>query len=258
MTPTNGMTNATAAENITQLSPAAIIGVWAAATAPMGIGAWVIAPQIKDSLGDQGLLKALVITLTAGLVWQFVLAVTLVAIEQRSARWSTVREALWLRAPRNAKTGRRGGRLWWIVVPFVFLFAAGEMVPSLPHPDARDFGVIIESDAGQAFLSGNWKWFVIVMVMFIFNTMLGEELLFRGYLLPRMEGAFGDKAWVANGVLFGLYHVHVPWVIPAVLLIDTFALAYSSQRYRSAWIGIIVHSAQTLVLGGLLLALVLK
>lgn len=27
--------------------------------------------------------------------------------------------------------------------------------------------------------------------MFLFNTALGEELLFRGYLLPRMNGAFG-------------------------------------------------------------------
>ena len=53
------------------------------------------------------------------------------------------------------------------------------------------------------------------------------------------------------------YHLHVPWVIPATLLIDTFAIAYPTQRYRSAWIGIIVHSAQSVVLTITLLALVL-
>jgi hypothetical protein len=48
--------------------------------------------------------------------------------------------------------------------------------------------------------------------------LLGEELLFRGYLLPRMNGVFGRRDWLANGVLFAAYHLHVPWVMPAALL----------------------------------------
>lgn len=35
-----------------------------------------------------------------------------------------------------------------------------------------------------------------------------------------------------------------------------FILAYPTKRYRSAWIGIAVHSAQSVVLGILLLTLV--
>jgi uncharacterized protein len=91
----------------------------------------------------------------------------------------------------------------------------------------------------------------------VFNTVLGEELLFRGVLLPRMQGAFGRFDWVANGFLFALYHLHMPWVIPSSL-VDTFALAYPSRRYRSALMGIIVHSSQSVLLLALLLALVLK
>jgi membrane protease YdiL (CAAX protease family) len=93
------------------------------------------------------------------------------------------------------------------------------------------------------------------MTLLIFNTVLGEELLFRGLLLPRMNGAFGHRDWVVNGVLFAAYHLHVPWVIPAGLL-DTLFLAYPTKRYRSAWIGIVVHSAQTVVFAVLLLTLV--
>jgi membrane protease YdiL (CAAX protease family) len=85
-----------------------------------------------------------------------------------------------------------------------------------------------------------------------------EELLFRGLLLPRMQGAFGRWDWVANGFLFAGYHLHLPWVIPATLLVDTFAMAYPSRRYRSALIGIIVHSSQSVVFLALLLFLVLK
>jgi hypothetical protein len=45
--------------------------------------------------------------------------------------------------------------------------------------------------------------------------------------------------------------------LPATLLFDTFAIAYPSKRYQSAWIGIAVHSAQSLFFGLILLALVL-
>jgi membrane protease YdiL (CAAX protease family) len=92
--------------------------------------------------------------------------------------------------------------------------------------------------------------------MWIFNTVLGEELLFRGLLLPRMNGAFGRGDWVANGVLFAFYHLHVPWTIP-VNLLDTFLLSYPTKRYRSAWLGIAVHSVQSLFFAVVVLGLVL-
>ena len=87
--------------------------------------------------------------------------------------------------------------------------------------------------------------------------MLGEELLFRGFLLPRMNGAFGDRDWIANGVLFAGYHLHEPWVILPSVVVDTFVLAYPAKRYRSAWISIAVHSAQSVMFTIILLALVL-
>jgi uncharacterized protein len=91
--------------------------------------------------------------------------------------------------------------------------------------------------------------------LLLFNTVLGEELLFRGFLLPRMNGAFGRGDWLANGVLFALYHLHEPWEMPSAFL-DTFIYAYPTKRYRSAWIGIAVHSASSVFLGIVILTLV--
>jgi len=95
----------------------------------------------------------------------------------------------------------------------------------------------------------------LLLVNFVFNTVIGEELLFRGFLLPRMNRAFGRGDWVANGLLFTGYHLHVPWAMPGTLL-DTFFIAYPTKRFRSAWIGIAVHSAQSVVLALLILTLV--
>jgi membrane protease YdiL (CAAX protease family) len=40
-------------------------------------------------------------------------------------------------------------------------------------------------------MRGNWGWYALLLVLWVFNTVLGEELLFRGLLLPRMNGVFG-------------------------------------------------------------------
>jgi membrane protease YdiL (CAAX protease family) len=238
---------------VTQYSRRSIYAIWAAAALPMGALAWIVAPAFAGN-GDGSLFRHLLVLLTAGLVWQFVLVVGLVGYEQRSLRWSRLREALWLKRPRNPRTGRVGGRLWLIVIPLILGLALEELV-SFPGPINRNLGEFLSSDAGKAMFDGSWGWFGLLMTMFVFNTVLGEELLFRGVLLPRMQGAFGDRDWMANGVLFATYHLHIPWVIPTALL-DTFLLSYPTKRYQSAWIGIIVHSAQSVVIALLVLTLV--
>ena len=168
-----------------------------------------------------------------------------------------MKDALWLQSPRSPRTGRVGGWLWLVLIPATLLFATEEFIPTLPPVAGHDFAVFVGSEAGREFFTGNWAWFALITVLAVFNTVLGEELLFRGLLLPRMRGALGRWDWVANGVLFAFYHLHTPWVIPSAL-VDTFALAYPSRRYRSALIGIIVHSSQSVFFLGLLLAIVLQ
>lgn len=234
----------------------AILAVWAAAAVPMGLLAWVVAPRVASSIGGGSpLTRALLILLTVGLVWQFVLVVGLVWHEQRTLRWSVVREALWLRSPRSPRSGRVGGKTWLVLIPLVFAFAAEELLPVLGHPASRDLGQFLSSHAGHTFLHGSWGWFALIVMLELFNTVLGEELLFRGFLLPRMNGSFGRFDWLTNGVLFAVYHLHVPWMIPNVLF-DSLTLAYPTKRYRSAWMGIAVHSAQSVFFLIAVLALV--
>jgi membrane protease YdiL (CAAX protease family) len=245
---------------VKQYSAAQILGVWAAAAIPMGVLAWIVAPALKDHLSGAGnvpMMKALVLLLTAGMVWQFVLVAALVWHEQGTFRWPVVRDALWLRAPRSPATGKTGGRLWLILIPLIALFGVEAMLPQVGAPTNRDLGKFLDSHVGHTFMSGNWGWFGLILVLFVFNTVLGEELLFRGLLLPRMNRVFGRGDWVANGVLFAGYHLATPWMMPATLLIDTFAIAYPVRRYQSAWIGIVVHSAQSVFIGAILLTLVI-
>jgi uncharacterized protein len=243
-------------EAVRQYSLAQILGVWAAAAVPMGVLAWVVAPWLRDQLGgDDPFAQALLICITAGLVWQFVLVMILVRRELGGLQWSRVRDALWLRAPRNPKTGRVGGRVWWWVLLFIFIFALEDALPAVPGPSVREFADFLDSDRGEDFFRGAWGWFAVIVALAVFNTVLGEELLFRGLLLPRMQAVFGRGEFVANGALFAVYHLHQPWVIPTVL-VDIIALAYPSRRFQSAWMGIIVHSVQSVVVIIVVLTLV--
>jgi CAAX protease family protein len=108
---------------VRQYSLAQILAVWAAAAIPMAVLAWVVAPLLGALLGGEtGFIKALLLCITAGLIWQFVLTLILVRREQGTLRFSRVRNALWLLSPRDPRSGRVGGRVWLWVIPFVLLF----------------------------------------------------------------------------------------------------------------------------------------
>ena len=257
MSATAEATTRTATVVLRQYSRAQVLRLWLAATIPMGVLSWVVAPLLANALGGPAeLARTLIPCLTAGLLWIAVLSIWVVWREQRTLRWPVLREALRLRAPVSPRTGRRGGRVWWVAMPLVLLFGAEQLVPGLPTPGNRDLGELLGSHAGHTMLHGSWGWFALIAVMAVLNTVVGEELFFRGVLLPRMQGAFGRGDWAANGVLFALYHVHVPWMIPSVLM-DMFVLAYPARRYRSTLLSIVVHSSQSVVLLLLTLGVVL-
>jgi hypothetical protein len=112
--------------------------------------------KCQDRLSGEGNLpfvKALLNCITAGLIWQFILAMALVGREQRTLRWSVPREALWLRSPRSPRSGRVGGRVWLVLIPLIVAFAAEELI-SLPGPAGQDIASFLESDSGRSFSMG--------------------------------------------------------------------------------------------------------
>ena len=255
-----------------QYSLTQILSIWAAAAIPMAVLGWVATPLVGDRIdlgvGDENreaFTRAGFITL--GLIWQFVLAMILIRRDEGDLRWSTIRRRCWLNAPRDPQTGQTRPKLWWWLVPLVLGVGLLQFIPLhqlwetlfpfLDEPDKYSFAKLMESEERKAALEGAWQLVALFVVMGLFNTVIGEELLFRGVLLPKMRGAFGRFDWVANGVLFGLYHLHQPWSIFSSIVDGVFLYALPSRRFRSAWFGIIVHSMQTIVFIFLALGLVL-
>ena len=65
---------------------------------------------------------------------------------------------------------------------------------------------------------GAWWLLGVMLVSHIFNYFLGEEFLWHGVLLPKMQGVFGKYYWVANSVLFRFYHLHKPWELTSIIV----------------------------------------
>jgi membrane protease YdiL (CAAX protease family) len=245
-------------ESVRQYTLAQIAAIWAAATIPMAVLAWIVAPWLSHRLGGREPLgEALLILLNLGLIWILVLTLILVRREQGSLRWSNVRDALWLRAPRDPKTRKVGGKVWWWVLPFALLAAALEALPINPGgPLPRDFPNFITTDRAEHFFQGAWGWFALAVMVALLSPLV-EELFFRGLLLPRMRAVFRRGDWVANGAIFTAYHLHEPWVMPTTLLTGVFTQAYPAKRFRSIWISIITHTLPSFLMIGVVLALVL-
>jgi membrane protease YdiL (CAAX protease family) len=90
-------------------------------------------------------------------------------------------------------------------------------------------------------LSGNILFLIVALVFrsFIFNI-LGEELYYRGVLLPKMKGVFGRWAWVANGILFAGKHAALFWMIPTLIPVGL-GLAYYFGPLGSLPLAILAH-----------------
>lgn len=245
-----------------------IIGIWLAGGALLWFFAWVIHPAMSQGLlaMDRGLLWIKLIII--GLVWQFVLSMLILYREEGNIRISTIRRRFWLNDPVSPKTGQKDNRLWWLLIPLILLVVALELglapflnglwtklFPFLAEPQSRSLEALFAPEM-QARWIGAWDFFALFVIMSIFNNFLGEEFLFRGVLLPKMKGVFGRWDWVANGVVFGLYHLHMPWSIPGNIVFG-WLMAFIAKRYRSNWFPIILHNGQAVYFLFLILGLVL-
>ena len=237
-----------------QYSLLTILGIWAAVTVPMGLLAFVAAPAlIAQSTLKAGLVFWML--MVVGMVWQFIVSVAVLRIELGTLRWSAVKERLWLNRPRHPKTGQPLRRLWWMAIPAIAANTLiGTLVAGLDDAWISALLGIVPAEViepsytdiaglNDPALQGQWWILGLALVSAAFNYVLGEELLFRGILLPRMAGVFGRWDWVANTVLFGLYHVHKFWYWPSLIL-GSLGIAWASKRYRSMWMGVAVHGVE--------------
>jgi membrane protease YdiL (CAAX protease family) len=153
------------------------------------------------------------------------------------------------------------GKSWfWVIGLFLFgvavmlgLSFTGKWLASIPLLAPADYfppeiNPLKEPIPGLFFgteVHGQWGYALVYFIGWVFNI-LGEELLWRGYLLPRQEASYGRWAWVVHGLLWTLWHVFWKWNLLNLLPI-TLSIAYVGQKTKNTLIPILVHGAVNFV-----------
>lgn len=134
---------------------------------------------------------------------------------------------------------------WWqyLVWPILIFFVIGAIFTVLKPVDAflqeKLFFWMPDLNSG---LDGNYSRTILIvtytlsLVANVFLAPLVEELYFRGYLLPRMQGRF---AILLHSFLFAAIHVFTPWMVITRTL-GLLPLVFGVKK-KNIYVGMIVH-----------------
>lgn len=152
----------------------------------------------------------------------------------------------------------RSGRAWGVALlvlagAFALSMAAGPLnatlartpgfVPPSWWPPASNPLVEVNGAADvypDVALDGNVLFVFLYFVITLVFNVFGEEIYYRGYLLPRMHGVFGRWAWVANGIGFTLKHLYQRWMYPGIL-VGGLAFAFAAGPLGSLPLAMAYH-----------------
>jgi membrane protease YdiL (CAAX protease family) len=249
--------------DVNHYSAKRLFGIWALVTLPVALLAWGTIPFLSRYPTVAPILYWLLMTI--GMGWVGLVALWAVRREEKNLSWKTLSSRIWLQPPPSDVGKPRRPVRWFltrfvtlifcIVVSFVGLLILLTMlltvhtfvafkVPSLRHAlwFWPSYANILELVSPR--YAGHWWLPAAVMALWFISSLIAEELLFRGVLLPRMQRRFGRWDWPLNGLMYAAYSIFQPWMVP-VRLLDTLALAMPVRLFRSLRMGLIVRGVST-------------
>ena len=123
--------------------------------------------------------------------------------------------------------------LFWFLT---FIIINGVTSNFLSRPDYLQYE---ESTWFNLAIKGNY-FIAIFSILFLILNVYGEELFWRGYMMPRLEKEYGENTWKVNGILWVLFHIPVFYLLPAIAP-GAILLVYLVQRSRNTNVGVIGH-----------------
>ena len=91
-------------------------------------------------------------------------------------------------------------------------------------------------------LTAGRYWILLLWLPYWLLNIMGEEVLWRGALLPRQEIVFGKFTWLVHGFFWGIFHIGFGWQLLVSLLPILFIQSFVVQRRKNSWTGIIIHA----------------
>jgi membrane protease YdiL (CAAX protease family) len=190
----------------------------------LAAGVWIVWPALMAAGMPRGVSNAVVfITFNSLLI---VAALVAYALEGNPFTWRAFIARNRLQLPdRN---------IWlWALGGFLVAGVLALTVNSLTVSAFNLIGVKLP-DQSSGLIS------IPLLALVLLTNIVGEELWWRGYILPRQELAHGKFAWLVQGLMWACFHAFKPWAIPAMLIFCQIE-PFIAQRTRNNWPPMIIH-----------------
>jgi len=132
-----------------------------------------------------------------------------------------------------------GGDIAWAIGGLLMISIASVLILALARhldPNFRPSPEFLRQPPG-------WHaWVFVAWIPLFVTNIVGEELCWRGYVLPRQEAALGSAAWLLNGIMWCLFHWSFGWSVMLMLLPIALLLPWIVQRRGNTWVGIMIHA----------------
>jgi len=94
----------------------------------------------------------------------------------------------------------------------------------------------------KAWTEGHLWMFALWAVYWPFNI-LGENIVWRGVILPRMERKVGKFAWLLNAFFWGVFHLAFGIGNLIILLPTLIVVPFIAQRTHNTWTAVMLHAS---------------
>ena len=85
-------------------------------------------------------------------------------------------------------------------------------------------------------------WYLLLWFPYWILNIMGEEILWRGVILPRQEEIFGNRTWLLHGAFWGIFHLAFGLQLLVTLLPILFVQSFIVQRQKNSWTGVLIHA----------------
>jgi membrane protease YdiL (CAAX protease family) len=93
-----------------------------------------------------------------------------------------------------------------------------------------------------AVLGPGRRWLLAAWLPFWLLNIGGEEILWRGVLLPRQEAGHGGRAWLVHAAGWAVFHVSFGATLILALAPTLLLLPWVVQRTRNSTVGVLLHA----------------
>ena len=186
------------------------------------------------------------VTKVETVIWWFIVSafgmfipLLVIAVFMLKKEGNLFKQGMWHNRLRFRKMNS-GDWLWGIagivmvgILSFMIISVLEQLAGKIDHqPSFMQFEPL---DSGR-------YWILIVWAAYWIFNIMGEEILWRGVILPRQEISFGKYAWLLHGLCWGLFHIAFGWQLMVTLIPILFIQSYIVQRRKNSWIGVLMHA----------------